>query len=143
MTKKVEESKKFLPDEIRMMYLEQLEVRGITDAEEWSDEDVSKKLNELIKDDHKKIVSLSANQLTKDMNKYVEANKEMIIKDRKFIERLFNLNIPYLYLHLYRDADIELNDDQLWDKARKSGINPIASIQKVLAPRYLSTGQKF
>lgn len=132
-------TKYFLPKEIRIMYLTQLESRGLSNLDDMDDSQLSKALHEAIDQDSKKLLSFTVEKTVKDLNKYVTMNEEMVIKDKEFLKRLFNLNMPYFYLHLFKDADNSLRDDQIWTKIRRSGINPISSVQEVLMPRYSST----
>jgi hypothetical protein len=129
-------NKNFLPKEIRLMYLRQLEARGLTHLDDLNDEDLSKALHDAIEEDAKKIISLSSEKSVKELNKYVTLNEEMTLKDKEFIKRLFNLNMPYFYLHLFKDADTSLTDKQIWNKIRRCGINPINSVPEVLMPRF-------
>lgn len=132
-------TKYFLPKEIRIMYLVQLETRGLSNLEDMDDAELSKALHDAISEDSQRLLSLTADKTVKDLNKYVIMNEEMILKDKEFMKRLFNLNMPYFYLHLFKDADSSLRDDQIWTKIRRSGINPISSVQEVLMPRYSSS----
>jgi hypothetical protein len=129
-------TKYFLPKEIRIMYLTQLESRGLSNLEDMNDLELSNALHSAIDEDSKKLLSFTVDKAVKDLNSYVTMNEEMVLTDKEFLKRLFNLNMPYFYLHLFKDADKSLRDDQIWSKIRRCGINPIGSVQEVLMPRY-------
>lgn len=79
---------------------------------------------------------LAAEMATKEENslaKY-DIGFEHNIKNTDLLNRLMNMSVPPYYLHLFRDADMELTVKELWEIINHSGINPFTNVQDLFKP---------
>lgn len=118
----------FLPEVARAKYISQLEELGIENAAQLSDGDLLSKLSDMLARTHEQVVKGGAKTLTQKLVQYGDGS---LIKDKEFLERLLKLNVFKIYLRLFRDQDKELSDDQIWERIRASGINPLPTKEVV------------
>lgn len=118
-------SKLVLPKESRDMMVKFLEAQHIMDIDNQDDEEVLRLYNEHVLKMQQKVNNYEVSAETKSLNQYMRQNNEIKITDNDFIARLFKMNVPYIYLHLFKDAHAELTDRELWNIVNKSGIDPI------------------
>jgi hypothetical protein len=125
-------SKKFvLPKEARVMMLSFLEAQNVIEGDAWDDETILKEYNAATLKVHEKNNNYEVGRETKNLNMYASANQKMLITNKEFIARLFNLNVPSYYLHVFKDDDMELNDRDLWKIVNKSGIDPVKEVSQL------------
>jgi hypothetical protein len=131
MTTETQDKKKklVLPQEARYMMVNFLENENVLNADALDDETILKMYNEIAIKASKKVRSLEVNQETRDLNVYATKNQRATnLNDLDFIARLHKLNVPWIYLHLFKDAHKELSDKQLWEIVNKSGISPFDTV---------------
>jgi hypothetical protein len=127
-----QETAKFvLPKEARMMMTNMLEVGGFHDVDALSDDELFKKYNDHAMSMQKENTTLKMDSRTKRLNEYLTNNEKMKITDKVFIDRLFSMNVPYFYLHLFDNDDIDLTDAEIWSRINKSNINPVKEVQNL------------
>jgi hypothetical protein len=114
-----------LPKEARLMMVSSLESANIFEADNLKDEEVLKKYNQLMVDMQAKVTGYETSKETKNLNVYANSNDKMKLEDKDMIARLFNLNVPSMYLHLFKDDDSNMTDRELWKVVNKSGIDPL------------------
>ena len=131
-SKQTKKSASFLGEKERADMVKQLDDWGI-DAKELSDMEIINRLRDYATDMTNKVVNKQTKDLTKELMFYAEGSN---LKDIKFIDRLYHLNVPDYYLRILTDADTNLDDKQIWTKIRKSGINPYTEDAERLKPRY-------
>jgi hypothetical protein len=81
---------------------------------------------------------LEAEKNIKPLNEY--ARDSELNKD--FIVRLFNLNVPYMFLGIFTDRDLDLKDKEIWEKVRKSNVLQIEEPQEIYKIRARQIGRK-
>lgn len=126
-----DKEKLVLPKEARLMMVSFLESEHVQNADAMEDEIILKTYNELAINASKKARSLEVTQETKDLNMYASANSNIRLTDHKLIARLHKMNVPYIYLHLFKDSDADLTDKQLWGIVNKSGLSPVNEVAKL------------
>lgn len=140
-----------MDEEQRAAMIATVEALGYLNADKLSDSELMDKLRELaIKKQDENLtlrVAKATDGLEDKLKYYIEGT---LISDLVFAEKLFTANVDKRYLHLFRDADVELitpvikplmkkNDkgeeyqdgnyedgyrmDKIWEKIRFSGIN--------------------
>jgi hypothetical protein len=57
------------------------------------------------------------------------------ITDKKFLERLYRMNVYKECLKMFVDADVSLSDAQIWTEIRFSGFRPIHEVTEVMKMR--------
>lgn len=126
----------YLKKEIRDKIITQLKDMGAS-AEGLNDDELLNKLSETSAQLHKdhedhvsKYVSKEADILLNQLKEYINVTG-CRLKNQKFIERLYRLNVPQIYLHLFKDEDMTLEDEGIWAIIRGSGINPIKNVVDV------------
>lgn len=127
-TKNAKAKKATLPKEFRYMAVSALESSGDMKADEYDDDTLLKEYNKYVLGMQKKVSNYEAIQETKSINLYLaqaENSGNLKIHDKEFIMRLFKLNVPSFYLHLFKDIDKDLKDRQIWTVINKSGIGPV------------------
>lgn len=128
-----------LPKEVRLMMVKALESINDLDADSYDDEKILKKYNEYVIGIEKKVSGYETSYETKSINAYLGKAKQygdIRVENKEFLMRLYKMNIPYFYLHLFRDehADIKegkSGDRELWKIINKSGINPFKEISQL------------
>lgn len=119
----------FLTKEARAAIRERLIGLGLSVEPDMTDDDLVKKLTDTAEKLNEQVIKKEAGNLQQRLNAYA-ATADSIIKDKIFIERLLNLNVPHIYLKLFRDQDANLTDKQIWQRIRESGIEPLTKHQK-------------
>jgi hypothetical protein len=131
--------KKFvLPKEARHMMVNALENAGDLDIDGQDDEIILKKYNQYVLGIEKKVNNYETSQETKGINEYLgkaQQSGEIKVQNKEFIMRLFRLNIPSFYLHLFKDDHAEISDRELWKVINKSGISPIKEVSQLTKMR--------
>lgn len=128
----VKKKHSFLKKEIRADFIASLSAHGI-DGEKLSDEEILTKISHISADLTRKVFTNDATVLQSQLNEYAKTNG-CVLKDKEFIARLHKLNVPVMYLKLFRDHDSALSDSQLWKRIRESGINPYKDRSLVTRP---------
>jgi hypothetical protein len=117
-----------LPKEFRYMAVAALENSGDMSADAYDDATILQKYNDYVLKLENKVVSFEVSHETKNINFYLSKasmhGKETKVTDKEFIMRLFKMNVPPFYLFLFKDADKDLKDKEIWRIINKSGINP-------------------
>lgn len=132
MSKQEKTEKLVLPKEARYMMVSFLETEGrMQNVDGMDDESILKTYNELAVNFSQKSKKLEVSQETKDLNQYASRNGDMRLTDHDFIARLHKMNVPCIYLHLFKDSDADLTDKQLWAIVNKSGLSPINEVAKL------------
>lgn len=143
MSEEQSKTKKFvLPKEARLMMVNFLESQNIVDVDAMDDEKILKEYNACTLKMQEKVNNYEMSAETKNINQYVSSNSNLRLADKEFIMRLFKLNIPSFYLHLFKDDDKVLDDRELWRIVNKSGINPVDEIAKLTKMRRSIVGAK-
>ena len=127
-TKETKTKKSTLPKEFRFMAISSLENSGDMKADEYNDDELLKEYNKYVLGMQKKVNNYEASHETKSINLYIaqaENSGNLKVHDKEFIMRLFKLNVPSFYLHLFKDADKDLGDREIWAVINKSGISPV------------------
>jgi hypothetical protein len=137
MTDETQDKKKklVLPKEARLMMVSFLESECVPDADAMDDETILKTYNELAVNASQKVKRLEITQETKSLNMYMTSNDRIRTTNKEFIARLHQLNVPAMYLHLFKDDHADLTDKQLWSIVNKSGINPVNELAKLTKMR--------
>ena len=121
-------SKEFaLPKDARLMMVSSLEGAGLENIVNLDDAELLKAYNKWVISMQQKVTNYEASAVTKSINNYVKMNPKMTLgdEDKEFIMRLFNLNIPHFYLHLFKSDDKDLTDRELWTIVNQSNIDPV------------------
>lgn len=134
-----DEVKNVLPKEVRLMMVSALESINDLDADSYEDDVILKKYNDYVLSLEQKVSSYETSSETKSLNVYLaKASQfgEIRVEDKEFLARLFRLNIPPYYVHLFRKDHVELKDDakgnrELWRVINKSGISPVKEISQL------------
>lgn len=127
----------FLSESDRTAMIKSIEGIGAT-ASGLTDIQLVKKLQDLAVGTNEKYVAITTDKLQVKLNGYAESAAEVgcLVRDKAFLRRLFDMNIPKKYLKLYRDQDANLKDRAIWDIARESGISPLdKKIGEILSGR--------
>lgn len=119
----------FLTKEARAAISERLVGLGLSVEPDMTDDELVKKLTDTAEKLNDQVIKKEAGNLQQRLNAYA-ATSDSIIKDKIFIERLMNLNVPSIYLKLFRDQDANLTDKQIWQRIKESGIEPLTKHQK-------------
>lgn len=123
-----------LDDENRARIIDQLSEMGIPDPSALSDKDLIKKISDLLTSENKKRIQAEATANLKPLNLYAAvAHKDL--KDKEFIERLFMLNIPNIYLVEFTDEDKNLKDADLWRIVSRSKILQYQNVRDMFRNR--------
>lgn len=116
------ETNRILDDDNRARICDQLSGMGVGDPTLLSDAELISKLSGMMEETHKRNIELEAAKAFKPLNMYA-SKAPPDLKDKKFIERLFMLNIPDIFLEAFTDDDAKITDDmKLWAIAQRSGI---------------------
>ena len=70
-----------------------------------------------------KMIEQQAEKEAHEANNYASGGN-VLLTDKAFILRLKGLNVPKLYLPIFRDEDRIMTTTQIWEKIRHSGIEP-------------------
>lgn len=144
-TKETKPKKTTLPKDFRFMAVSALESSGDMKADEYDDEVLLKEYNKYVLGMQTKVSNYEASHETKSINLYfaqAENSGNLKIRDKEFIMRLFKLNIPPFYLHLFKDADTDLTDREVWAVINKSGISPVKENAELAKMRRSPVKQK-
>jgi hypothetical protein len=113
---------RLLDDDNRARICDQLSDLGVPDPTLLSDSDLVLKLSTIMEETHKKNITLEASKAIKPLNMYA-AKSHSDLKNKEFIARLFNLNIPDIFLAAFTDDDASITaDNKLWEIVHRSGI---------------------
>lgn len=123
--------KDILPKEVRVMMVNFLESQNIEDADAMDDEKILMTYNDETLKLNEKSKRHELTQETKGLNMYLNANIRMRLTNKEFIARLFKMSVPAIYLHLFKEDDMELNDRDLWRIINKSGIDPVDNVTMI------------
>lgn len=125
MSKEIKAEKantRVLDDANRARIVDQLSDLGVIDPSTLSDCDLIAKLSDILSETHEKNIRLAAQSAIKPLNIYAaKAHKDL--KDKDFIERLFNLSIPDIFLCAFTDDDAKKDDKKLWEIVKFSGVS--------------------
>ncbi len=125
-------SNSFMTASERSEMLEQLRTRGVTPDDSVTDMELVKLLQKSFVVEHEKNKDKTVDIMTARLNEYIKT-EGCILKDRDFGFRLLNMNVPKIYLKLFRDSDAPLKDQDLWKKIRFSGIKPVHNLSEILS----------
>jgi hypothetical protein len=128
MTKKDE--KLVLPKEARLMMCNFLESQNKVGVDNWEDATIMDEYNKAVLAMQKNMQSLTASAETKNINSWLSENPNVRVTNNDFLMRLYNLNVPHFYLHLFKDDDADLSNTEIWRIINKSGINPLTALNK-------------
>ncbi len=128
MTKKDE--KLVLPKEARLMMCAFLESQNKVGVDNWEDATIMDEYNKAVLAMQKNMQSLTASAETKNINSWLSENPNVRVTNNDFLMRLYNLNVPHFYLHLFKDDDADLSNTEIWRIINKSGINPLTALNK-------------
>jgi hypothetical protein len=126
------DSTRFLDDASRNDIIKQLQDAGY-DVEGVSDSDLLKKLTESNKELSKKVVERESGGLDNKLNEYAHGS---ILTNKELITNLYRWGVPKLYIKIFNNTDVTLTKEQIWEKVRQSGINPIESIAEIMKYRH-------
>jgi hypothetical protein len=121
----------FMPDELRCTLIDQLVAMGV-DPKEFSDDELIKKTSEVLSDESSKRLKLETEKAIIPLNIYCN---ETHLKNKELLQRLFNLNVPHMFLRIFEDEDIKLKDDEIWAKVRKSNVRQIEDPKEIFKNR--------
>ena len=120
--KDTSEVNRIIDDENRARIIDQLTELGVSDSSGLNDQELILKLSEILSEEHSKNIQHEANKAFMPLNAYA-AQAHEDLKDKDFIQRLFNLNIPPMFLVAFRDEDAKIKDDMnIWKIVSSSGI---------------------
>lgn len=120
--KDMSEVNRVVDDENRARLIDQLVALGVSDPSLLSDIDLITKLSSILDETHKKNIALEAAKAFQPLNMYA-SKAPPDLKNKEFIERLFMLNIPDIFLQAFTDEDATIKDDaKLWEIVKHSGI---------------------
>lgn len=120
--KDMSEVNRIIDDENRARIIDQLTAMGVSDSSLLSDKELIHKLSSILDEEHKKNISLEAAKALQPLNMYA-SKAHADLKNKDFIERLFMLNIPDIFLEAFTDEDANIKEDEkLWEIVRRSGI---------------------
>lgn len=127
--KKAKPPKKSLPKESRELLREKLKHIGI-DTQGLSDAELIEKVAFQAGDlfDHKVKTTIQASDLKMILEAYAY---DTLLKDQEFLEELYHLNVPKIYLQLFRDQDKTLEARQIWERIRSSNIRPESKVNEI------------
>lgn len=120
-----------IPDDIRKSIVYQFEKMGIS-ASEMSDEELLREQTKLLKEESEKRISSEASVTTNTLNGFMAGEK---LKDKKFIERLYNLGVLKIFLPIFEEEDVKLEDKEIWEKIGKSSIRQIKDTAEIYKKR--------
>lgn len=126
---KEKEAKKLRRDS----YIKTLEDLGV-ETKGLSDEDLLFKVVSELNKTNSKLASAQAEKEIKGISRYTVGITHKL-KNEEFIARLFNLNVPNFYLHLFDDEEKDISDADVWKKIKESKINPFKSIKEIIESR--------
>jgi hypothetical protein len=121
-------------DENRQVVIDTLKDLGV-------DVDLNKSTETLTLDLRSHILKINNQIISKDVDslkvKVRDVKNTSNLSDDAFIARLIELGVPMFYMreylrngsqfYLFADADSSLSDKQIWEKIRRSNINPLDS----------------
>jgi len=120
--KDMSEVNRVLDDENRARIIDQLTALGILEPSLLSDVDLISKLSTILEETHKKNIALEASKAIQPLNIYA-SKAPPDLKNKEFIERLFMLNVPDIFLEAFTDEDANIKDDgKIWEIVKHSGI---------------------
>jgi len=117
----------------RDSYIKTLEDLGV-ETKGLTDEQLLFKVVSELNKTNSKLISATADKEIKSVGRYTVGVTHKI-EDKEFILRLFNLNVPNFYLHLFEDKDALLEDKEIWGRINKSKINPFKSVKEIIESR--------
>lgn len=135
--KEIEATKEKAPaSSMRDEIVAKLAELGFKATDSMDDLTLINKLSEIASNAQAKVIELETDSkidgLTGKLNHYINGTE---IDDLEFAERLYTANVHKRYLKLFRNADKELSMDRVWERIRKSGINPL-SVREIFADRH-------
>lgn len=125
-------SLQFLDASSREDIIKQLKESGY-EIEGLSDADLLKKLTASNRELNSKVVSRESNGLENKLNEYAYGS---ILTNKELIGNLVKWGIPKLYVKIFSNNDVTLTKEQIWEKVRESGIQPITSIAEIMKYRH-------
>lgn len=110
----------FLHGDKRAEIAKKLQNAGINTAD-LNDTQLIDELSKYAAGLQQKVLSAEGESIEGKLNGYAAG---CYLTDKKFISRLFYLNVPNYYLPIFTDQDMALDDKALWEKIRFSKIKP-------------------
>jgi hypothetical protein len=106
-----------------------------------TEDQLFKKVVEELNKTNQRLVSEMSTDKQKSLNMF-SGSVDHNITNSELLERLFDLNMPNFYLHLFRDDDMELSNEELWQIVNESGINPYVSVKDLFKQKKDVTAAK-
>jgi hypothetical protein len=121
----------FMSDEAREEIQEALQKSGVAIAD-LGDEELVKKMTQIMNEEFERRVKLETEKAITPLNFYASDTK---MKDKAFIERLYKMNVPRVFLKAFTDEDTKLENQDIWRKVRESGITQLDDVHEIFKDR--------